>query len=357
MPAALNRSYCTRLTARRAACYPPEYRNSSRPERMRTHRPTPHTREQKQTREHAAPTHAANEGTGRAYALMLACSLSFALMGVFSHAAGERCDWQLVAVARSSLAFLLTLTLSLSAGVRLVLFKPSILWMRSLSGSVGVLFAFYALTHLPISTALTLSNTVPVWVTLLAWPVLGQRPRSSVWAAITVGLVGVVLIQRPESAGNRVACALALGNALSTSVSMIGLNRLGGVDARAVVTHFSGVATVCTLAFMLLSGGRVDYSALRDTTTLALLFGVGLSATAGQLTMTKAFASSGSPSKVSVVGLMQIVFALLFDLLLWHRRFDALVVLGIALVVTPSAWLMLRNPLRRQAAIQTTGEA
>jgi drug/metabolite transporter (DMT)-like permease len=284
---------------------------------------------------------------------MLASALSFALMGVFSHAAGERCDWQLVAVARSALAFLLTLTLSLSAGVRLVLFKPSILWMRSFAGSVGVLFAFYALTHLPISTALTLSNTVPVWVTLLAWPVLGQRPRSSVWAAITVGLVGVVLIQRPESAGDRVACALALGNALSTSVSMIGLNRLGGVDARAVVTHFSGVATVCTL----LSGGRVDYSALRDTTTLALLCGVGLSATAGQLTMTKAFASAGSPSKVSVVALMQIVFALLFDLLLWHRRFDALVVLGIALVVGPSAWLMLRNPLRRQAAIQTTGEA
>jgi drug/metabolite transporter (DMT)-like permease len=324
---------------------------------MRTHRPTPHTREQNETRAPLRHAHALDEGTGRAYALMLASSLSFALMGVFSHAAGERCDWQLVAVARSSLAFLLTLTLSLSAGVRLVLFKPSILWLRSLAGSVGVLFAFYALTHLPISTALTLSNTVPVWVTLLAWPVLGQRPRAPVWAAITVGLLGVVLIQRPESAGDRLACALALGNALSTSVSMLGLNRLGGVDARAVVTHFSGVATISTVAFMLLSGGRVDYGALRDTGVLALLLGVGVAATIGQLTMTKAFASAGSPSKVSVVGLMQIVFALLFDLLLWHRRFDALVVLGIVLVVGPSAWLMLRNPLRRQAAIHTTGEA
>ena len=288
---------------------------------------------------------------------MLASSLSFALMGVLSHAAGERCDWQLVAVARSSLAFLFTLTLSLSAGVRLVLFKPSTLWMRSIAGSFGVLFAFYALTHLPVSTALTLSNTVPVWLTLLAWPVLGQRPRAGMWTAIVVGLAGVVLIQRPEAMGDRLAGALALGNALSTSVSMIGLNRLGGVDARAVVTHFSGVATVFTLAFMLLSGGRVDYGALHDTTTLALLFGVGLAATAGQLTMTKAFASAAVPSKVSVVGLMQIVFALLFDLLLWHRRFDALALLGIALVVIPSAWLMLRNPLKKQAPIHTTGEA
>ncbi|HEV7889247.1 MAG TPA: DMT family transporter [Pyrinomonadaceae bacterium] len=297
----------------------------------------------------------ADEQTKRAYAFMLASSLSFAVMGALSHAAGERCDWQLVAFARSSLAFLLTLTLSLSAGVRLVLFRPALLWMRSIAGSFGVLFAFYALTHLPISTSITLTNTVPVWVTLLAWPVLGQRPRAGMWAAIAVGLAGVLLIQRPEATTDRLAGALALGNAVSTSVSMIGLNRLGGVDARAVVTHFSGVATVFTLAFMLLSGGRVDYNALRDTTTLALLLGVGVAATLGQLTMTKAFASTGSPSRVSVVGLMQIVFALLFDLLLWHRHFDALVLLGIALVVGPSAWLMLRNPLRRQAAIHTTG--
>jgi drug/metabolite transporter (DMT)-like permease len=298
--------------------------------------------------------HVEGEG-GRAYLFMLLSSLAFASMGALSHLAGERCDWHLVAVARGSLAFVFTLALSLAAGVRLVLFRPALLWMRSVAGSLGVLFAFYALTHLPISTALTLSNTVPVWVTLLAWPVLGQRPRASVWFAVATGLAGIVLIQRPEAGGERLAAALALANAVSTSVSMIGLNRLGGVDARAVVTHFSGVATVFTVGFMLLSGGRVDYAPLGDARTLALLLGVGLSATVGQLAMTRAFAL-GNPSRVSVVGLMQIVFALVFDLLFWRRQFGPLVVLGIALVVAPSAWLMLRSPLRRQsAAVHTTG--
>src|SRR5215212_9672400 len=239
---------------------------------------------------------------GRAYLFMLLSSLAFASMGAFSHLAGERCDWHLVAVARSSLAFVFTLTLSLLSGVRLVLFRPVVLWIRSVAGSLGVLFAFYAVTHLPVSTSLTLSNTVPLWVTLLAWPVLGHRPRASVWVAVGAGLLGIVLIQRPEAVGDRLAAALALANALSTSVSMIGLNRLGGVDARAVVTHFSGVATLFTLASMLLSGGRVDYGALRDTTTLALLLGVGAAATVGQLAMTRAFAL-GHPSRVSVVGL------------------------------------------------------
>jgi drug/metabolite transporter (DMT)-like permease len=298
--------------------------------------------------------HAEGEG-GRAYLFMLLSSLAFASMGALSHLAGERCDWHIVAAARSSVAFLLTLALSVLSGVRLVLFRPAVLWMRSVAGSLGVLFAFYALTHLPVSTSLTLSNTVPLWVTLLAWPVLGHRPRASVWVAVGAGLAGIVLIQRPEATGDRLAAALALANAFSTSISMIGLNRLAGVDARAVVTHFSGVATVFTLAFLLASGGRVDYAPLRDAGVLALLFGVGLTATIGQLAMTKAFAL-GSPSRVSVVGLMQIVFALLFDLLLWRRQFGPPVVLGIALVVGPSAWLMLRSPLRRQsAAVHTTG--
>ena len=294
--------------------------------------------------------------TNRAYLFMLASALSFAVMGALGHLAGGRCDWHLVAFARSSVAFLLTLALSLLAGVRLVLFRPATLWMRSVAGSFGVLFAFYALTHLPVSTALTLSNTVPVWVTLLAWPVLGHRPVASVWVAVAAGLVGIVLIQRPEAGGDRLAAMLALANAFSTSVSMIGLNRLGGVvDARAVVTHFSGVATVFTLLFLLPASNSIDYAPLKDAGTHTLLFGVGCAATVGQLAMTKAFAL-GSPSRVSVVGLMQIVFALVFDLLFWRRAFGPLVVLGMALVLAPSAWLMLRSPLRRQtAAVHTTG--
>ncbi len=296
---------------------------------------------------------ASGEG-GRAYLFMLLSSLAFATMGAFSHLAGERCDWQLVAVARSSLAFIFTLGLALASGTRLVLFRPALLWVRSVAGSVGVLFAFYALTHLPVSTALTLSNTVPVWVTLLAWPVLGDRPRAGQWGAVALGIAGIVLIQRPEAGGDRLAAALALANALSTSVSMIGLNRLAGVDARAVVTHFSGVATVFTFAFLLGSGGRADYAPLREAFVLALLLGVGLAATVGQLAMTRAFALGNAP-RVSVVALMQVVFALAFDLLFWRRAFGPLVVLGIALVVAPSAWLMLRSPLRRQAAVHTTG--
>jgi len=300
-----------------------------------------------------APAH--EEQAARAYLFMLSSSLAFALMGALGHVASERVDWRLVTCARTLLAFLFSAAFALSTGVRLVVFRPAVLWLRSVAGSLSLLCYFYAVTHLPVSTALTLSNTVPVWVTLLAWPFLGQRPAAADWLAVSVGVAGVALVQRPQLDGDTLATALALASAFGTAVAMLGLNRLGAVDARAVVTHYSGVSTAFALGFLLLTGGAsVRQDATHGTAgTLALLVGVGGAGTLGQLAMTRAYAL-GSAARVSVVGLTQIVFALAFDLLLWRRRFDGLTLAGIALVVAPSAWLTLRRPLRRGAQIHTT---
>jgi hypothetical protein len=54
------------------------------------------------------------------YLSMLAGSMAFAVMSTLAHALGPFCDWQLIALARSSLAFLLAGVLALGAGVRLV---------------------------------------------------------------------------------------------------------------------------------------------------------------------------------------------------------------------------------------------
>ena len=302
----------------------------------------------------AATAH--EDGDARAYLFMLSSSLAFALMGALGHSAGERVDWRLVACARTLLAFVFSAAFAVSTGARLAVFRPATLWVRSVAGSLGLLCYFYAVTHLPVSTALTLTNTVPVWVTLLAWPALGQRPRGSDWLAVSVGVVGVALVQRPQLvAGDATAAALALASALGAAVAMLGLNRLGAVDARAVVAHFSAVSTLFTFAFLLLThGAAAGHDAARaGAGVLALLVGVGVAGTLGQLMMTRAYAL-GSAARVSVVGLTQIVFALAFDLVLWRRQFDALTFAGIALVVAPSAWLTLRRPLRRGAQIHTT---
>jgi drug/metabolite transporter (DMT)-like permease len=123
---------------------------------------------------------------------------------------------------------------------------------------------------------------------------------------------------------------------------MLGLHRLQDIDPRAIVVHYSAVGLLVCLVLFPWLAGETPRAGLDKPMTVAMLLGVGLTATIGQIFLTKAFAA-GPPAKVSVVGLAQVVFAFLFDRLFWGRSFEPLTILGMALVLAPTAWLMLRR--------------
>ncbi|MFL5246079.1 MAG: DMT family transporter [Gemmataceae bacterium] len=273
------------------------------------------------------------------YLWMLSGSLSFAIMSAITHALGATCDWQVIALARSGLAFLFTAVLVVLAGDKFVLWKPGILWLRSIAGSISLVSAFYALTRLPVSDVLALTNMFPIWVALLSWPLLKEKPSGHVWVAIILGVAGVVLIQQPHLAEGKLAGLLALLSSFTTAVAMMGLHRLKGVATRAVVVHFSGVSFLFSLAALFFfSSGPVSSGNLSGS-SIGMLLGVGVTATIGQLFLTKAFAA-GPPAKVSIVALTQIVFALILDWLFLGRSFNAISLVGIGLVVAPTAWVL-----------------
>src|SRR5262249_3574504 len=101
---------------------------------------------------------------------MLLGSMAFAVMGTLAHALGSSCDWRIIALARSSLALVFGAVLALTAGVQLVFLRPRTLWMRSIAGSFSLVGTFFALTRLPVSDVLTLTNMFPIWVAVLSWP-------------------------------------------------------------------------------------------------------------------------------------------------------------------------------------------
>ena len=70
------------------------------------------------------------------------------------------------------------------------------------------------------------------------------------------GLVGVVLIQQPHLGGDRFAVLVALLSSVSTAVAMMGLHRLRGLDPRAIMAHFAGVASLVAGAWLLLPARR-----------------------------------------------------------------------------------------------------
>jgi drug/metabolite transporter (DMT)-like permease len=279
---------------------------------------------------------------------MLCGCFATAWMGQFAHLLKDDCDWRLIALARSGVALLLALGLTRLAGARIVIWRPAALWLRGCASSVSLLCTFFALAHLPTSEVLTLTNTFPIWVAFLSWPMLGTAPTLPVWLAAICGVCGVAMIQSPHfhvAGQGSTAVALSLTAALTSAVAMLGLHRLKAIHRWAIVTHYSAVATLFVLGVWGISGVP-ELAVLMNAKVVLLLAATGVAATVGQVCVTKAF-TSGAPARVSVVGLMQIIFAVGLDALFAGPSFRPITLAGITLVLMPTAWMMATRKARQ----------
>lgn len=297
--------------------------------------------------------------SARPYFWMLCGSLAFAIMVALAHGLASTFDWQVIVLARCALQLIFAVALAVLAGVKLRIGAPATLWIRSIAGSVAMVGQFYAYTRrLPPSEVLTIVNMFPIWVALLSWPILRQPLSRATWLAVASGVLGVILMEAhldgvsgevPEGClmpqthlarENLTALLVVLGSSLATAIAMIALHRLQHIDARAIIVHFSAVALLFCLASFFLFERSVEVAGgPLGGWAWALLLGVGATAMIGQLFLTKAYAE-GHAAKVSVVGLSQIVFAMVLDILVFKQPFSPATLLGIALVVVPTAWLM-----------------
>ncbi len=272
---------------------------------------------------------------------MLGGAAAFSVMSVLTGVVGQQCDWQLIAAVRTTIALVLAISLALAAGAKLVFLRPGKMWMRSIAGSISLVANFYAMTHLPVSDVLTVTNIFPLWVAILSWPLLGSKPPADTWIAAIIGVIGVAIVQQPHFAEGGLALGACVLSSFTSAIALIGLHQLHGLDSRAVVAHFSGVSLVFCLAsfrFPLDHGGVLPHSPL----TWLLLATLATAATAGQIMLTKAFAA-GPPARVSVVNLSQVGMAAAMEVIFLGRRFNGLTLLGMALVLAPTAWVLLRR--------------
>jgi len=273
------------------------------------------------------------------YLWMLGSAVSFATMGALSKILAEASDWRFLAFVRAALMLLFAVAIGLLTRTTFIFRGSPMLWMRSLVGSLSMICTFYTLTHLPFSEATTLIKSYPLWVALLSWLVLKERPSGKVWIAIVVGLAGVALIAQPHFDEARVALATGVLSSIATAVVMLGLNRLASVDARSIVIHFAMAATVICAGVFAVWGRGQPIGALGHPRDLTMLLGMGLMGTIGQIALTRAFAL-GDPSRVSVVGLSEMLFGAAYDRIVWQRSFGWVTLAGMALVAAPTAWLL-----------------
>jgi drug/metabolite transporter (DMT)-like permease len=81
---------------------------------------------------------------------------------------------------------------------------------------------FFALTLIPLGQVVSIEFTMPIWTAILAASFLGERMTLWKIAAIVLGVVGVIVIVRPETGqinpGQLIALAAAVGFGISVAM-------------------------------------------------------------------------------------------------------------------------------------------
>ena len=128
--------------------------------------------------------------------------------------------------------------------------------LRSVLLLCSLLCYFYALTQLPLVQAMTISYLSPIFVAVLAVPVLGERPSGSIWLALAAGLIGVLVSVLPElraslsgaGSGQLLGMVSAAVAALTFSGVMLLARRQSGTDPIWTILLVQSVLPLCLLA-------------------------------------------------------------------------------------------------------------
>jgi drug/metabolite transporter (DMT)-like permease len=98
---------------------------------------------------------------------------------------------------------------------------------------------FMAFPALPLAEAIALYFMVPVFVTVMSGPILGERVGLMAWLAVIVGLVGVFVILRPGTGLFEPAALLTLISAATYSYAMILARQHGGNVSSTVMAFYA----------------------------------------------------------------------------------------------------------------------
>ena len=261
---------------------------------------------------------------------MLAASFLFGCMGVCVKFAAENNDSGEIVLWRCVVALLV-----ISGMILIRRQSPktphlkSHAW-RSLSGFSALFLYFYAITQLPLATAVTLNYTSPIFFAVWQMLLKGFRPTRLAWFAILVGFFGVVLLLRPSVDSDHLfGAVLGLISGGLAGLAYFHIRQLGalGEPEWRTVFYFSLFSVVGASAWGLWHG--FHWPAPMD---IVWLVGAGLFATGAQLALTRAY-RLGKTVFSNALAYTTVIFASLFGWLFFGERIDTTGWLAVGLIM------------------------
>jgi drug/metabolite transporter (DMT)-like permease len=209
--------------------------------------------------------------------------------------------------------------------------------------SVAMLWCFvFALSRMTLANTYAITLSAPLLVVPCAALLLGERADRHVWAAILVGLAGVLVMLKPTAAGIvSIAGLAALGSALCWAIVVV-MVRMLAITEKTASMVFWFLLLLALGAGLLAAPGWVAI-ARGDWLWIALL---GLAGWAAQYLVTEAFRLAPAAT-VAPFEYLSIVWGAMIDWVLWQALPGARIVAGAVIVVAAGLYVVHRE--RRRA--------
>lgn len=222
--------------------------------------------------------------------------------------------------------------------------KPLLLLRGAMLATVATCF-MTALIWMPLAEATAIYFTAPLLMVALSPWLLGERVPRSRWVAVTVGLVGMLLIVRPGNELPLLGTVLMAVAAVCYAVFQLLTRRLALLVPSPVQYAYTALVCLVVTAVPAPFFWPAQPVPLHD---VLLLLAGGACSAAAQLMLLAAF-ERVEASTLAPLNYLQLLLAVAISSLWFHRPPDALATAGIALILAAGVYLARSRPLGRVA--------
>lgn len=226
--------------------------------------------------------------------------------------------------------------------------RPGLMALRCAGTVVNFIAGVSAFTMLPLAEAYVIFFTMPLFIALLAVPVLGERFDPVRGIAVLLGLVGVIVALDPVATPLGLGHALALTGALVGAMNYVLIRKTGAVETTAVmlfwpqIVLFAIVAAAMPWVYRPMPAADIGIAAL-----MAVVLMIGMIAVVEAYR--RAAAIIVAPMQYS-----QILWAAIFGSLLFNEAIDTRTLIGSLLIALGGIIVVARQDKATAVPAPTT---
>ena len=242
--------------------------------------------------------------------------------------------------------FSLTCLLLVRPGAWRGMAQSPMLWLLALASGLTNVGFNWAVTQGDVVRGVLLFYLMPVWVVLLAWPMLGERPSKSSLARLALALAGLVIVLKtadspwpvPDSLTDWLA--IVGGFCFALTNILLRLLKQSSDETRVLAMFAGGVITASGAALVGMGFAVLASPPAPDASWLGLAALISLAFLAGNLALQYGAARLNA-STTSLIMLSEVVFASLSAVWLGAGELTLRTLLGGLLILLAALWSAL----------------